>query len=405
LLGLWTLDTTGKDVLAFSLSAAETTAAFQVTPGYAPNDTWAVAWQGPLPGLVRRRAMIVNGTTLTLAMQEPGSTPGSFEAVVRLYDPSLGVHQDDYVEVWLDDASICSGTTFYDAKNRPGGHTFETKVVDILPPDKDRWPGGAITLASPLLGGWDATGTTHLDPVCDFTKAPTATGFATIRARGLVVTGANTLYAGRPADPDDLLPNPEAPYELAWHQEAPLQAACTLLPWNPAWETGAATPPLCDSTCRAKCEDLVLARKARRLFYLAETCPSSLVNTGDECKTNYPKINSGQSWITPEPKGPVLAFSVGQQTSVTLPKAITYRLQRGAQISFSTLAGLSPAVRRPIGSTGTAGAVLPLGAAAFDRSVITGHEGEGVRFFSPYLDNLVLDWSVSTTQSDARILR
>ncbi|HSN91993.1 MAG TPA: hypothetical protein VLS93_12255, partial [Anaeromyxobacteraceae bacterium] len=196
-------------------------------------------------------------------------------------------------------------------------------------------------------------------------------------------------YAGRPAF--------GAPFQLRYADEDAL--SCPLLPWSD-------TPPACDAACRAGCEALVLARKARRLYYTADRCPdpaAALANGGvDPCQTyGWDRL------AFPHPTGPVLAFQVA-----TVPRRLTdgsldpTPLLRGAVVLLTTTSGMSPAGRVPLSSSGTKQAAeAPADAAAFDRSTIPGKEAEGVRFYVPYGGDLVLGFDPAVGASQVSVIR
>jgi hypothetical protein len=411
ILGVWGPTALGATTQEVWFTPATMAPLIQVTPGYTPTDSFTVTWQGTLPGLARRRAIFTpaSGTTpLTVALQE-GPAAGPFSALVRVYDATLGIKANDIVEVWLDDPSVCTGTTIHNpgitGDQRP---TFEARVIDFLPPDPARWPGGALTLG-PLQGRIDTTDITkRLDPQCIIGAG--ATAFVTVRASEFVVAGVRLGYVGRLGPPTSDVPG--TPYVLQWSDESQF-AACTVVPWNTAWETGATPAPACDATCRTTCDGLLKARRSRRLFYLVDQCPNpGLVGNGvaDECTTNYPQLLDAtkKSWARHLPTGPALTFTLGE--SVAPASGVPFGLVRGTVLAFGTQSGLVPASRRPYAGGTTVAAEAPMGVVGFDRSNTTvcpacaGRENDGARFFVPYPDE-VSDMSFGTTATDVRSIR
>lgn len=321
-------------------------AAIAVTPGFTRDESWQVVYKGALPNLASRFGVIsrVSGPAPWLAIQRDAATAGDPPAWVpgaNLYDPRLGIHVGDVVAFTVlpataDPCPPVAPATFH-----------ELVVSDLLPPDPVNYPGGAVQFepadeASCIFG----TGTSSRDTV------PVV---ATIGASEYVLTGSVTGYAGRPAK--------GVRFALAWADEGPLLAACPLLQEPPP-----SPLPACDPTCRAQCEGLVLARKARRIGYPAvPPCDS-----GKHCYSAYPDM------IDPLEAGPVLRFTLDVDDSAG-------ELTPRATLSFSTQSGIQPMSRRPsILSQGTS-------AISFDRSRYAGKEGFGTVFYVTYLGDLVLE--------------
>lgn len=347
-----------------------------LTPGYTSGETWTLVYEGILPGLSFRRGVLIRqGGLHFLALQEPNdpaAPPGSppYLQVVRVFDPSLGIHAQathgtgDRVVVAPDDAARC-------------GESFGVQALDLVAPDDARFapgsiPGGALALEEPACAL----------PLAEGESLPVR---AAVRASGLLLVGSRAGYAGRPTF--------DAPFELRYADEDSL--ACPLLPWSD-------TPPACDATCRGGCEALLLARKARRLYYLADRCPDEAAfGLADPC-TNYgwDRLNF------PHPTGPVVAFQVASFPRTLGDGTTDPVLQRGAQLTFRTTSGMSPAGRRPLSSSGTnQGVAVPADVAAFDRSTIEGREEEGLRFYVPYGDNLVLGFDPAVGASQVNVIR
>ncbi|HYG66752.1 MAG TPA: hypothetical protein VD838_03805, partial [Anaeromyxobacteraceae bacterium] len=127
------------------VTAATLGGAMLVTPGYTPDDRWTLGWQYPLSGLEGRRAELVRDETLglVLAMHTRESANGAvaWRDVVGLYSPQLGVHVGDVVEI---------GLNVSDALPEACEAAGEGRVARILPPDPERWPGGALVLSPPV---------------------------------------------------------------------------------------------------------------------------------------------------------------------------------------------------------------------------------------------------------------
>jgi hypothetical protein len=106
----------------------------------------------------------------------------------------------------------------------------------------------------------------------------------------------------------------------------------------------------------------------------------------------------------------VIAFSVGYsgdpKDAGTVPTdpALRNLLRAGLKITIVTQSGISPTVFRPGTGSGSASS-YPVGAIAYDRSVVPGKEGEGYRFYVPFVDSFVLDFSPSEAATAAKILR
>lgn len=383
---------------------------FTVWPGFTNSDSWILTWQGTLPNLVARRALIVHpsGGPPYLAIQqaENASTPTSPPWIpgADVYDPRLGVHADDFVGFVLDpgidltNVDPCTGIL---VKERQEIH--QVAVADILTPtsaapvpagqiDQLLAPGGALLLkpasvappACPVGNecqkDWvcqagvcvQSCQTTadcragftcqvdqcvaYSDPFCFVPDGASVAGFASVVSGGYVLTGSagGYGYAGRPQK--------DVEYSLQWDVEEPLLAQCPLLqkpPPNPL--------PACDQACRDSCERLVLARKARRFYYPQEGCPTALACSG------FPGMTD------PLSPGPVIRFT----PKVYDPNSLG--LGTGATVRFNTQSGLVPMQRVP--------SVLsaPTSAISLDKSQFPGREGDGTVFYVTYLGDTVFE--------------
>jgi hypothetical protein len=334
-------------------------------PGYTPDEGWTVLWQGMLPSLVERvgsAGRTGDGATW-VAVQAPRLDEGGvrrFDAVARLYDPTLGVHVGDFVHV--------RAPASFTACPAAG---VESVVTELLRPDPSAYPGGALRLAPSA----DAPTQACLDALA----AGTETLFVTVRASGFVLAGQSLGYAGRPA----LVTAPPAAgspqFRLQHEPEEPL--VCPLVPW-PADPAAVDCPD--GSLCRETCERLVLARKARRSYRVSDTCANVAESFQVECTTSWSHV------VLPDGPAPAVGFSVGLHGT----DAETGIPARGSGFAFRTASGVQLAARRSV-QVGGAAAVMPTGIAAFDRSVWPGKEADGYRFFVSYVGDYVLDLTPS----------
>ncbi|WP_242395314.1 hypothetical protein [Anaeromyxobacter oryzisoli] len=361
-LGLWDPDAPG--VLARSGTAL--LRSVWITPGFTPSDTWSVVYQGLLPGLSDRRAQVGSngGGQPWLAIQTPGPA-GALTQVARLYGPELGVHAGDIVQLDTRGVAGC-----------PANEALvEARVAAFLAPDAATRPGGAVALGK--LGDlahpeWD-------DCVDALGVSGVVSGLpVSIRASGYVLVGTATGYAGRPTlvqTPSvSAVRSPNAAgydgFQLRYQGEDGL--SCPLVPW-PANPSSVA----CDDACRATCEQLVLARKARRFYFVTEACAgfTDCIGTWPAADFDFPKAN-----------GPVVAFKLGLQNPTSIPTP-----PRDTSLTFTTRSGLSPAARGPTSSAFAQ--ILPTAATTFDRSPFK--TNDGYRFYVTYSSGFVLDFSPS----------
>ncbi|ACG72900.1 conserved hypothetical protein [Anaeromyxobacter sp. K] len=397
-LGLWTTTAAGAATLAVTEDAM--IEAVQVTPGFTTTEDWTVAWQGVLPGLEARAAetgAAADGAPW-VALQRTGAG-GGVSPVARVHDPRLGVQLDDVVVVNAAALSGCAAEV-------------EGRVTALLAPDAAR-PGGALALGPPPCTpeptGSGAEDCTVRDAylACAPALASGASGLvATVRAGGLLVTGSVTGYAGRAALDETgagtaFALEYKAGSDPAAADEDALDAACPLVPWPwPDPLPAGAAAVACDAACRATCERLVLARKARRIHHLSETCTSgSDASDTADCLEAFP----ADRYPFPRANGPVIAFRAGVRRATSRPAEAT---QRGLALTLTTRSGLSPASRGDPSpsSSDSVSATAPMGAATFDRSGWSGHEADGYRFYVPYLDGHLIDFSPSEGSSETEEL-
>jgi hypothetical protein len=380
-IGLWSRPLTGAPTLQFGSLAAPGVA---VTPGYTSSDTFIVTYQGILPGLMSRQALahVTSGAPTWIAIQEATglTAPGTsrWRGVARLYDPRLAVRIGDLVQVHGFPSGACSGGT------------FDLEITSLLPPGP-LYPGGAVAVVP------SPTQPAGADPAC-LPPGTDSTVTVSFRAAGLVLAGAITGYAGRP---EIVLGAPESatPFELKYQDEGLL--SCPIMPDDPqAWPPAAADVAACEAavaTCRATCEQLVLARRARRAFYVTEACPSTTTALGQACHDLWV---TGHGLQFPLPKGPALAFRVG----ITDP-AQGLTLKRGATFHFSTGSGLSHSARTPSAGVTGSGSTAAYGVTFFDRSAATGAASDAIHGYAAFADNLVLDFAPWSGQAVATTIR
>ena len=331
--------------------------AFVVWPGYTPNDTWSLTWQGVLPGLNQVRAVLGRSPAdpagqLYLAVQQPVNPalladptgPGNWVVGANLActgaacnglpegspNPELAVHPADLAVFFPDvDDSGCQQAPQQGVPLPP----YETAVVSTLPGDPVLYPGGALALSVPSPVGAPAT-TTPTQCLVDYLDRHgllPVTVTASVRASGLVLIAASLGYAGRPEI--------GTRFNLAWQPEDGV--------------TG---------------EALVLARKARRQFYPGG--PYGSPYYGDPCPAGTGACYAGFPEMTdPMQSGPLLGFRpgvvcLGGCQSGAVPA-------RDAQIIFTSLSGMAPMSRRP------ADVATPTASVSFDKAVFTDSTSQG----------------------------
>ncbi|ACL65985.1 conserved hypothetical protein [Anaeromyxobacter dehalogenans 2CP-1] len=436
-LGLWDLTawpTVTRPTAALASTSANMPRTVRVTPGYTATDTWTVLYQGPLPGLSARAGQ--TGATadgrLWLAVQTPlprsdGST--QLVDVARLFDPSLAVHVGDIAQLAPASTVTACLTTDPDTET-PSTTSYETRITAILPPSA-AYPGGAVTLdETQLIDLRNPVAAERLPatPECIAALkqvAPAGNMLVTIRAAGLIAGGASMGYVGRPQLESD--PTAADPFHLTYSALAPPPLgedaiSCPILPW-PAEAYGpnapAAFTACVDEACRSECERLVLARKARRLYYLSDRCldivdgPKASATKG--CWVDWAAIAD----TLPDASGPIVSFHLGcgqaqvdangdvvidPRTKTVVEDVCTTELERDMSLTFITQSGIAYAYRGP--TTGSnAASSFPVAAVPFDRSPFPGKQADGYRFFVTYSENFLLDMSPATAYSTSKVIR
>ncbi len=364
-----------------------------VTPGFTPNDTWSVAYQGVLPGLGSRLALArvpagAPQAPVQVALQEAtGLTgPGSeaWRSVVRVYDPRLAIQPFDIVEFGGFPAGVC-----------PLGQ-FEMVVTGLLPPTADA-PGGAIALTPAATQPINPGQTEPANPTCLPAGAETPLR-VTVRSWGYVAAGQRAGYVGRPVEVFDPTDTTIPMFQVRYENEDLL--SCPIMPDAPAdWPPPAGAVAACEAdviSCRATCERLVLARRARRLFYVTNRCSEA---KEPACYGTWAVPPA--SLVFPLPNGPLVSFRVG----VIRPNGGYAPPDRGAYVTFSTASGFVPSVRVPYTGGVTSGAVLPGGVLLHDRSEATGSTADGIHGFATFTGNMVLDFAASAAAQNATTIR
>ncbi len=372
-IGLW-LDGSPSKVVSNATDLAE---AITVWPGFTKDDRWLVSYQGVLPGLAQRRAVLgLSGdATLYLAIQEAAVpsvdgvlpddsywVPGAIVA-----RPDLGIHTLERdgtpgdIGQFLLDNDPCPSTRpnwiptggtvpVYDPTKAPLAH--EAVVASLLAPDEVLYPGGSMRLspvvdpsADPALAteyqclvAWFQRPENARRVLTAFRNNPPSSDFprgAWVRAGGLLLSGSVAGYAGRPIM--------DVSYQLAWTDEAGL--------------TG---------------EALLLARKARRFYY-----PSAYPTRPYSA---YPDMDD------PMQPGPAVGFRVGRFCLTTVPgcDAETSPPVRDAGVDFVTQSGLVALSRRPTSSAGGTSVT------SFDKSIFPGLEYVGRVFYATFTGDMLM---------------
>jgi hypothetical protein len=409
-LGVWDVSDPANPQFLSAATGDTLSRVVRVTPGYTPSDTWRIRYQGPLPGLGMRGAetgRTGDGRTW-LAMQrttQVSGGPAKIIDVARLYDPTLAVHVDDIVVIAVDSTlALVPQCQPLQATPTTAARDVETRVAAVLAPT-DAYPGGAVVV-EPLAG---PNGTTQWKDCFDAAIAPqpTLTGLrAAVLAGAYVMVGDATGYAGRPVL--EVEPNVDVPaFGLRYQDEDTL--ACPVLPWPVALPTDTAAPfyACTDATCRTACENLVLARKARRTYHLADACNFDQPAGDLRCRELWPP----ELYQFPRATGPVISFRLALRerfaaaagTTETPPEpSFLTTPDRALELDFTTVSALFPTSRRPPSGTGTV--VLPTGGiATFDRSLY--RNAESYRFFVTFGSDVVLDFSPALAQNTGNVLR
>lgn len=435
-LGLWDLDewpTASRPTAALASTTSNIPGTVRVTPGYTATDTWTIMYQAPLPALSARTGQ--TGQTadgrLWLAVQTPiprADGTAQLVDVARLFDPTLAVHVGDIVQLAPASTVTACLTTDPDT-DTPSSTSYETRITAILPPSA-AYPGGAVAVdEAQLVDLRNPVASERLPATAECIAAlkqvaPQGNMLVTIRAAGLLAGGASMGYAGRPQLEAD--PTVAEPFSLGYAALAPPPLgedglSCPILPW-PVEAYGpnapAAFTACVDEACRAGCERLVLARKARRLYYLSDQCldtvdgPRATATRG--CWVDWAPIADA----LPDASGPIVSFHVGcAQAQVdgngdpivdprtqTILEDVCTELERDMSLTFITQGGISYAYRGPAsGSNGAAS--FPVAAVPFDRSPYPGKQADGYRFFVSYSENFILDTSPGTSYSTSTVMR
>jgi hypothetical protein len=380
-IGTWYEAAGVESAVQFAASAKDGIA---VTPGYTRSETFAVTYQGKLPGLSSRQAVIhvASGAPIRVAVQEATglSGPGTsaWRTVARLYDPRLAVQVSDRVDVEVFPSGIC-----------PNGNV-ELVVTKLLPPDPLLYPGGAVEVvpAVPQPSGADAACLPQGDTAVT----------ASFLAWDMVLVGSTSGYAGRPPVVPDT-PESAPRFEFGYADEQAL--SCPIMPDDPeAWPPAQGAIDACQAdvaTCRETCERLVLARRARRSFYMTDSCPPVAGTTESACVARW--VTTG-GLTFPMPKGPVVAFKLG-----ITDHALGMTLRRGTYMGFTTGSGLVQGSRAPSTSAESSGAAAPAGVTLFDRSAETGLPNDGLHGYAACSDNLILGFAPWSTGAPATTIR
>lgn len=302
-IGLWGLDGSAPSALDAELSAR-----VRVTPGFTPDETWRLTWQGVLPGLEARGATFeVSGGTRTLAVQL-GTAPGADLA-------KLGVADGDSVELRAIGAiaAYCPAGAEVAVSGAPAGSVVTLTV-----------PAGSCLEAVP-----DPSSTSVV---------------ATVRASGLVLTGATAGYAGRPV--------------AAAAFGAEFQHA------------------------------------GRRLFYVTDACVA-----GSACASIWQVPPYDLTLKFPLPTGPAVGLLPAWLDADG--KIVDVAPSRGTAIQFTTASGLTPSGRRPIVDGAAVASSLPSGLVLLD----PGGAGTGVRVLASYTAGLIMDFWTSNGTGTMAVIR
>jgi hypothetical protein len=393
-----------RDRTAFPATGAEAADEIDVTPGYTPRETFTIAYQGLLPDLgglslalgptataaalprLGEAALHGSGAPwIALQVGEGPPAPGrAVREVVRLFHPALGVHPGDLVVIQR--AGIEPAPP---AENPACPADLELAVAEILEPAAE-YPGGAVLVTPPspttacyeaLLARIGSTGVTGLS--------------ISIRASGLVLTGALAGYAGRP--------QLGVPFRLEYPEgtdEDALAAACPIADWDgefPVTVDATCGGGGCDRSATGACEQLVLARQARRSYHLSWPCDG-------ECEARFPGVTF------PQGNGPVIAFEVNVQLvapelCATPACAAPDKVARDMSVSVGVNGGVGPpSAVNLLGARPTPAAPFRTsGAISFDRSPVS--PGAGYRFLVAYPSDLVYDVSPSVNPVDQVLIR
>ena len=286
---------------------------------------------------------------------------------------------------------------------------FEMVVTGLLPPTADS-PGGALAVAPAPSQPTNAGQTQPADPGC--LQGLETEVAVTVRAWGYVLYGSSTGYAGRPQENFDPRDPATPPFELKYENEDLL--SCPIMPDLPeAWPPPPAAIAACEAdvaTCRATCHRLVLARRARRVFYVSNRCADGYEQACFNTWVQLPPLVNNdpqplrlpRSLVFPLPTGPVVAFKL----AVKRDNGGYDPPERGAILSFSTASGYSPTSRVPYSTAGAvSGAVLPGRVVLHDRTEATSVATDGIHGFAAFADNLVLEFASGAAGQNATTIR
>jgi hypothetical protein len=423
----------GSKVPVVSTRITTAQAVVGLTPGFTNTERWTFTWQGILPGLGGRRAELrsAGGAPTSLAVQVRTGLTGAggapvFRDVARLYDPALAVHLGDLVVVDATAYPACQqdpGGTLTPPHAGKGG-LFELVVTAIRPPDAAA-PGGWLEVSpaptQPANPVRDASGnlvlnqdgtwkTTVGDPTCVAGLGSDLPVTVSVRASGLVLSGTQTGYAGRPPVVD-FLPDSAVPFELAWVDERTLPA-CPILPEvGDPWPPSAPAIAACEANqfaCRNACERHVLSRRTRRLYLLTDRCePLPLAQQTPQIKTDC-----GLLWTSltfPFPTGPVLSLKVGlidgAGNQFPYDANVPLNLQRDTTLTLSTSNGIAPASRQPYTGNTPTGAALPAQAVWYDRGAATGNGADSMHAWIGFGEGVLIDVGAGQAAQNAKLFR
>jgi hypothetical protein len=325
--------------------AADLPAAVQVTPGFTPTDTFRITYQGIIPGLQAMFGVVRRLPTgeLVLTGQADSGRRDSTGEVVWAEGPRLA---SPVFGLRAGDATQIGTKEIGVCPGDVAGDRVDTEVgvAAVLPPDAARGiPGGALQLL--------------VDPTqplpCFATGIDALPGKFrpvqfNVRASGLVLTGDALGYLGRPAIDGTR-------FSLEYQETADVP----------------------DRSLEPTTEAQLLARKARRRFYPSENA------CGTSGCSGYPGL------LHPLQQGPMLAFGV--VAPGTPP--------RNAELVLTTASGYLAFTARP------SGAVLPVGAAAIDRSAAPLSQDLAVRWYVGYSDDQVFVFGPAEAPNQAFSIR
>jgi len=409
-LGVWDVTNPAKPALVVSATgdALSNINVVRVTPGFTPSDVWRIKYQGTLPGLSVRTAETgpTGGGGTWLAMQLTPTPGGTQIDVARLYDPTLAVQVGDIVIISAAELTSAQCAPLQ-ATATAAALNVETQITAILAPS-GAYPGGAVVV-DPLNG---PNGTTQWRDCFNAEiagQAHSADKGSALRAEviagGYVMVGDQAGYAGRPVSAID--PNVGTPFALAYQNEDAL--SCPILPWPTPLPTATTDPfyACTDATCRSACDSLVLARKARRTYHLADACSPDNPGADARCFQVWPTAQ----YPFPQATGPVISFRLGLQerfvaapgiTATPPPTDYNSTPARGLELDLTTVDALSPTFRRA--PAGSGDVVYPTGGiTAFDRSPYKA--SDSYRFFVTFGSDFVLDFSPALAQNTGNVYR